>query len=451
MKTAKLRLITTILIVAVLILTPLLLTNCTSKEQEGIAEEEAPDEEGIVPGKEETPEEEITPEESDSLVSSVDSNFISSNTEFGFNIFKELALEDKGKNIFISPLSILSALTMTYNGAEGGTASAMEEALKFNGFDSSSINKNFSSLIKGIKSADTDIEIEIANSIWYRPGYDVREEFIEKNKKYFDSEVSEIDFSSPDAPRTINSWIEEKTKGKIDKMIDRIPPDVVMYLINAIYFKGDWTYPFDENLTGEDNFYLEDGTTKEVPMMWQKKEFSYYAEDSLSAIKLPYGKEKMSMYIILPGKGISIDTVVESLNVDKWNSIKESFATREVSLTMPKYKMEYGIKSLKDALTSLGMGIAFDSELADFSGICKPGETPCFISDVLHKAVIEVNEKGSEAAAATVVEMRATAAMPAEEIVEFTVDRPFFFMIIDERTGSILFMGKVMEPGVVEP
>ncbi|MDD5601261.1 MAG: serpin family protein, partial [Actinomycetota bacterium] len=264
------------------------------------------------------------------------------------------------------------------------------------------------------------------------------------------SEVSEIDFSSPDAPDRINSWIEEKTKGKIDKMIDSIPPDAVMYLINAIYFKGDWTYPFDENLTGEDDFYLEDGTTKKIPMMKQEKEFYYYAEDSFSAIKLPYGKEKMSMYIILPDKETGIDTLLESLSVDKWNSIKDSFSSREVSLTMPEYKMEYGIKSLKDALTTLGMGIAFDREQADFSGIYKSGETPCWISDVLHKAVIEVNEKGSEAAAAAVEEM-ALSAMPDEEIIEFTVDRPFFFMIIDERTGSILFMGKVMEPEVVEP
>jgi serpin B len=228
-------------------------------------------------------------------------------------------------------------------------------------------------------------------------------------------------------------------------MIDSIPPDAVMYLINAIYFKGNWTYPFDENITGEDNFYLEDGTTKKVSMMKQQEKFAYYAEDSFSAIKLPYGKEKMSMYIILPDKEASIDTVIESLNVDKWNSIKDLFVTREVSLTIPKYKMEYGIKSLKDALTALGMGVAFDLEIADFSGIYKPDETPCWISDVLHKAVIEVNEKGSEAAAATVVEM-VTTAMPVEEIIEFTVDRPFFFMIIDERAGSILFMGKVMEP-----
>ncbi|MBL7123536.1 MAG: serpin family protein, partial [Actinobacteria bacterium] len=383
---------------------------------------------------------EVSAEQSDELAGSVDRNLVSANTGFGFDIFKELILEDKDKNIFISPLSILLALAMTYNGAVGDTNLAMAEALGFKGFDLEELNSGFNDLMISIKNADSDIELAIANSIWHKLGFKAKEDFVERNKKYFSSEVKEIDFSTPEAVDTINGWIDEATKGKIEKMLTEIPPDAVMYLINAIYFKGNWTYPFDENLTSDDDFYLLDGSTKKVPMMSQEENFGYYDGDNFSAVKLPYGQEKMAMYIILPDEGVSLDSVTSSLDADKWNEIKESFYGSQVSLTMPKYKMEYGIKLLNDALAELGMGIAFGPG-ADFSGI----NPDIFISKVLHKAVIEVNEKGSEAAAATVVEMVTSMPM-AEEIIEFRVDRPFFFVIADDRTGSILFMGKVVEP-----
>ncbi len=391
--------------------------------------------------KEQTVEEEkVSARESDEIAGSVDRNLTDANTQFGFDIFKELTLEDKDQNIFISPMSILLALAMTYNGAVGDTNLAMAEALGFTGFDLEELNSGFHDLLVSIKNADSSIELAIANSIWYKLGYSVKEDFIERNEKYYSSEVNEIDFTAPEAVDTINKWIEEATKEKIEKMLDVIPPDAMMYLINAIYFKGDWTYPFDENYTSDGDFYLLDGTTKKVPMMFQEENFPYYKGDNFSGIKLPYGQEKIAMYIILPDEEVSLDTVVESLDADKWNEIKESFYGSQVSLVMPKYKMEYGIKLLNDALISMGMGVAFGFG-ADFSGI----SPDIYISQVLHKAVIEVNEKGSEAAAATVVEMLETTAMP-EEIIQFIVNRPFFFVIADDRTGSILFMGKVVEP-----
>lgn len=412
------------LIVIIFISTSALLTNCSGGESE----------------------DKISAEQSDEIASSVNKSLIGANTEFGFSIFKKLISEDKNRNIFISPLSILLALTMTYNGAVGETSLAMAEALQFEGLDLEELNQGFNDLMAGIKDTDSDIEMEIANSIWYRSGFDVREDFIERNKKYFDSEINEIDFSAPDAEAIINGWIEEETKGRIDKMISEIPDDAMMYLINAIYFKGNWTYPFDENVTVDDDFYLPDGTVKEVPMMSRQENFAYYKSDDFSGIKLPYGKEEMSMYIILPDEGTNVDTVIKSLDAEKWSGIKDSFYNRQVSLVMPKYEMEYGTKILNDVLISLGMGIAFDPDLADFTGIVsrEPGNSP-WISEVLHKAVIEVNEEGSEAAASTVEEI-AESAMTVEDIIEFVVNRSFFFIISDDRTGSILFMGKVIEP-----
>ncbi len=385
--------------------------------------------------------EKVSVEESDKLADKVDKSLISANTGFGFNMFRELAAEDKDSNIFISPLSILLALAMTYNGAVGETSLAMGEALEFSGMDLEELNRGFRDLMVAIENADSDIDMAIANSIWLREGFKPEEDFVDRNEKYYGSEVKELDFSTPDAVDTINGWISDATREKIKKMLREIPPDVIMYLINAIYFKGTWTYEFDENLTVDEDFNLLDGSSKKVPTMVQRRDFKYFEGDDFSSVRLPYGQDKMAMYMILPDAGVGVDTVLESFDGDTWNKITGSFSEIEVNIHMPRFKMEYGIKLLNTTLSSLGMGIAFGPE-ADFSGIAPD----IFISRVLHKAVIEVNEKGSEAAAVTVVEMVESAMIEEPELIEFIVDRPFFFVISDDRSGSILFMGKVVEP-----
>ncbi len=382
----------------------------------------------------------ISEEKSDEIAASLNTDLVYSNTQFGFNIFNELILEDRDQNIFISPLSIMLALAMTYNGAVGDTNMAMAYALEFEGFDLEELNSGFKDLTTSIENADSNIDLAIANSIWMNLGFEAKKDFIDRNSKYFSSEVREIDFSDAQTVDTINGWIADATRDKIKKMLDGIPADAVMYLINAIYFKGNWTDEFDESLTKDDDFYPAEGSTKKVPMMNQEGEFFYCRGEDFSGVRIPYGQEKMAMYIILPDEGTGVDSVISSLNAEKWKEIIDSFSKKQVILSMPKYKMEYGIKLLNDVLTNMGMGVAFSVD-ADFSDI-RPG---IFISKVLHKAVIEVNEKGSEAAAATVVEMLETAA-EVEEPVEFIVNRPFFFVIADERSGNILFMGKVVEP-----
>ncbi len=382
----------------------------------------------------------VSIEESDELAAKVDPSLVGANTEFGFNIFKGLTLEDKDTNIFISPLSMLLALAMAYNGAVGETNLAMGDALEFSGLDLEELNSGFSDLIIAIENADSDIDMAIANSIWYKKGFEPEEDFIERNEKYYASEIKELDFSKADAVDIINGWISDATRKKIEKMLSEIPPDVIMYLINAIYFKGNWTYEFDESLTIDEDFNLLDGSSKKVPMMVQRGNFKYFEGDDFSSVRLPYGQDKMAMYMVLPDSGVEVDTTIESFDQDSWNEATRSFSEAEVNIHMPRFKMEYGIKLLNTVLEDLGMEIAF-GPAADFSGIA-PG---IFISRVLHKAVIEVNEKGSEAAAVTVVEM-VESAMPEVKTAEFIVDRPFFFIIADDRSGSILFMGKVIEP-----
>ena len=382
----------------------------------------------------------VSGEKSDELADRVDMSLVGSNTDFAFNIFNRLIMEDGGKNIFISPLSIILAIAMTYNGAVGDTNLAIADAMEFSGMDMEELNQGFSDLMVSILNGDSGVQINIANSIWSRLGFNPKEDFVEINKKYYSSEVNELDFSDPSAVDTINGWIDDATEKKINKMLTEIPPDAVMYLINAIYFKGEWTYPFDEEATFDDDFHPGDSGTKKVPMMNMVENFQYGQGSNFGILRLPYGQEKFSMYIVLPDEGEDLDGIIGELDGTSWKELMGELGDNKVMLKMPKYKMEYGVKVLNDVLTDLGMGIAFGPE-ADFSNI-NPG---IFISRVMHKAVIEVNEEGSEAAAATVVEMLESA-MPVDEIVEFIVDRPFFFVIADDRSRAVLFMGKVVEP-----
>jgi len=375
-------------------------------------------------------------------VSNISEYVLDGSSKFAFDIFKALNSEDADGNIFISPFSISTALTMAYNGAEGETKSGMEKALGYTGIDRALVNDSYKKLISHLKNIDKNISLNIGNSIWIREGQVINKEFISTNEKNFNAEVSSLDFSDSASVDTINKWIKDETKGKIEKMLTGpIDPDIIMYLINAVYFKGEWSKPFDPKKTITSNFFAYDGNTIKVEMMSCKDDYEYTKGQDYKAIRLPYGKDKTSMHVILPDEGIDINEFVNNMTPEQWHDIKSSLKTTSgVNLKLPKFKLEYGIKSLSDSLKSLGMEKAFgDDGTADFSGI----REDLFISDVLHKAVIEVNEEGSEAAAATVVAMPASAA-PMEEPRTFIADRPFIFLITDDTTGTILFMGKVL-------
>ncbi|NLX63799.1 MAG: serpin family protein [Clostridiaceae bacterium] len=371
-------------------------------------------------------------------VSSVSEYVVDGSSKFAFDMFKTLNSEDADKNVFISPLSISVALTMTYNGADGDTKEGMEKVLGFTGIDKALVNQSYKNLISHLKNLDKDISLNIANSIWIREGELINKEFITRNEKNFNAEVSSLDFSDPKSVDTINKWIEKETKGKIEKMLTGpIDSSIIMYIINAIYFKGEWTEPFKPEMTSKANFYAYDGNTITVDMMSRTGEYEYAKRNGYKAIRLPYGKNKTSMHVILPDEGVDINEFIENMTPEQWNIIKSSLKkTRGVQLKLPKFKLEYGIKSLGSGLKALGMEKAFAAN-ADFNGI----RDGVYINDVLHKAVIEVNEEGSEAAAATVVVMATSAHV---ELITFIADRPFIFLITDDTTGTVLFMGKVL-------
>lgn len=364
---------------------------------------------------------------------------VAGNSRFAFDIFRQLNREDGEHNVFISPFSISTALTMTYQGAGSATKEAMAHALGYTGIDDEKLNESYKNLIRYLRQLDKKVELNIGNFLWVREGEDIKEDFLAVNREVFDAPVTPLDFSQKKAADEINHWISDATKKKIEKMIEPpIPGNVVMYLINAIYFKGEWTQPFDPKQTFPAPFQAGDGSSREVMTMSKNGKVEYGQGENYKAVRLPYGGEKAAMYCILPREDVSIHDFIRGLDEEQWQRIRESISEQDgVQLRLPRFKLEYGIKNLNDSLTALGMEEAFTTE-ADFSGI----RDGLYISRVLHKAVIEVNEEGSEAAAATVVVMTESAAL---EPLTFIADRPFVFIIADDETGTILFIGKVWD------
>ena len=364
---------------------------------------------------------------------------------FGLKLFRALSEDEQDANLFISPLSVSMALGMTMNGADGETLAAMQEALELAGLSEEEINTSYQSLIELLTNLDREVIFEIANSIWYRQGFAVEPPFVDASETYFDAAIREADFDSPAAVQAINGWVAEQTHGKIDKIIEEIDPDVVMFLINAIYFKGTWTYEFDESDTRDDTFTQHDGTDVQVPMMHQEADLPYFETEAFQAVDLPYGDSLFSMTVLLPREGHDVDALADEINPEQWNDWMGRFETRSVDLRLPRFKLEYE-KKLNDVLKALGMEVAFEPYQANFSRINEPRRTgrvdSLYIKFVKHKTFVEVNEEGTEAAAVTVVAIAVTCG-GCGGATAMHVNRPFVFAIRERHSGTILFIGKV--------
>jgi serpin B len=330
---------------------------------------------------------------------------------------------------------------MTLNGANGATRDSMARTLEFAGLTQQDINKSYKSLITLLKGIDPKVVFQIANSIWYRPDLRVEQAFKDVNMEYFNAEINSIDFGSATAPATINGWVDRNTNGKIKEIVpDPIPRDMVMYLINAIYFKGTWTYRFDPAYTRDDVFTLPTGSTVPCKMMSMKSTLKYAENDQCQVLDLPYGDAGFSMTIVLPKKGTSIDDFTGKLTQQQWNLWLGSLEKKEGDVYLPKFKLEYS-KKLNDALKAMGMTLAFTPGFADFTKIDTRGGL--FISEVQHKTFVQVDEEGTEAAAVTSVGVGRTSI--GDNFV-MRVDRPFIFVIRENNTGTILFLGKIIQP-----
>jgi serine protease inhibitor len=371
----------------------------------------------------------------------LEKQLVQSCNTFGFRLFQEVNRSEQNKNVFISPLSVSMALGMTLNGAAGKTEADMRQALAFGGWSEEDINASYKNILDILPNLDPKTQLEIANSIWYRIGFSVLPEFIDVNRQYFYAAVRGLDFASSEAPTIINGWIDDKTRGKITHMIDQIDPLTVMFLIDAVYFKGTWFYEFNPDLTHDDIFTKFDGGQIPCKMMEQKATLAYFETELFQAVDLPYGNGGYSMAIFLPKYGRSVESLVSEITPENWSSWKNRFADQEVALQLPKFKLEYEIE-LTNVLTALGMGAAFIPNVADFSRI--NAEIQLYISMVKHKACVDVDEKGTEAAAVTIVEISLTAIEP--QGIAMRVDRPFVFVIREKSSDALLFMGKIEAP-----
>jgi serine protease inhibitor len=371
----------------------------------------------------------------------VDSRLVDANTKFGFKLFQEVLKQDSNKNVFVSPTSIAIALSMTYNGASGETQQAMAKALELQGISLPDINQANETLKASLEKADPDVQLSIANSLWAKQGIPFKPEFLQSNQQFYKAKVTELNFSSPDATKTINGWVKENTRGKIDQIINQIQPDDLLFLINAVYFKGNWTKQFDKSQTTERPFYLSNGTQKQHPMMSQSGKYRYYENETLQAVSLPYGKGRLSLYVFLPKKNTNLKAFEQQLSLENWQQWMNQFQMRSGSIQLPRFKFDYDIQ-LNNALKALGMETAFSNQ-ANFSNMTSASVA---IDQVKHKTFVEVNEEGTEAAAATSVGMVLTSAPMPQDPFQMVVDRPFFCAIRDNETGTILFMGSIQEP-----
>jgi len=369
---------------------------------------------------------------------------VSAGNDFGFRLFVGLNPEYAGQNVFVSPLSVSMALGMTMNGARGATKTAMATTLGFGGMAQEDINRSYSGISALLTVLDPTVQMQIANSIWYRPTLNVLDSFKTVNMTYFNAEVNSIDFSSPSSADIINGWVSQHTAGKITSIISPpISPAVMMYLINAIYFKGSWTYRYDPQYTKADQFTRDDGSQMTCSMMSQMDTIPYCASGGVQVVDIPYGSGSFSMTVVLPPPGVNIDAFVGSLTQAQWDGWIAGLSRRAVALWMPKFKIEYGAASLARTLGALGMSIAF-SPGADFTGIDARGSLA--ISDVLHKTFVQVDEEGTEAAAVTVVIVVGTVVGGEKGPVYLKLNRPFLYAIREHATGSLVFIGKLAFP-----
>lgn len=378
---------------------------------------------------------------------------VQGNNEFALDLYSHLAQAEKS-NLFFSPYSISSALAMTYAGACGRTEQEMAKVLRF-AMEQDKLHSVFARLNESILGVQTNgYEINIANRLWGHKDFRIGKQFVELLRTRYDADIEQVDFNGPLelACRKINQWIEDQTAGRITDLISpkALEGAIHILLVNAVYFKGDWKEKFDEAVTNEDSFHLEPFNEVKVQMMHQQADFSYAETDGVQVLELPYGDGDLSMIVLLPKRvGLlgKLEAALSASNLNKWVS---ALVPQSVDVFLPKFRLNHQIAMAK-LLKSMGMVTAFDISTANFFGMIDPGVCvipPLCISEVLHKAFVEVNEEGTEAAAATgiTVELGSTAFHRPPPVPVFRADHPFVFLIRHNRSGSILFLGRVTAP-----
>ena len=364
---------------------------------------------------------------------------IDRSNDFGIGLFKAVTAEDAGENLMLSPLSASAALTMLLNGCYGETYEQISDMLGYQDLSIDEINAAYNSLVNQLLDADEQVELALANAVWYRAGFQVKSPYLDIMQNEFDARIEGLDFNAPSAVETMNQWASDNTNGKVDQVIDEISADAMLFLMNALYFKGMWTEQFKSENTTDAPFLLDNGTTANVPTMHGLIPVKSTFGDDYKAIELFYGRKNFSMVIVVPDD--ELENFTQELDAAEWLTITENLDAQsqltEMDVSMPKFSFEYE-KRLNDQLAALGMTNAFNPTLADLSGIADAG---LFVSFVKQNTFVDVNEEGTEAAAVTTIGVELTSIGD-----QFVVDKPFMFAIREQTTNTILFIGQVFNP-----
>ncbi|MFC4661514.1 MULTISPECIES: serpin family protein [Oceanobacillus] len=361
--------------------------------------------------------------------------------QLGFEALSGLDKNEDG-NVFISPISIWTALNMTYHGADGKTKAEMEEVLGLENIDSDALLSADHDLLMEQAADNQEVELYLANAVWFREDMEINAAYQEALETYYQAKIDPL--TTADA---INDWVAEQTNDRIDHMADDISPDLILFLLNAVYFQGDWTYPFDETLTEEQEFSLEDGSTIETPMMTlYKKDLHYWEDENVQVVSLPYEEEEtIQMQIFLPSEDTSFSNFREDFSLEKWQESMDALEQQIGTVLLPSFTLEYE-SELNDFFIHLGMEQAFDPNQADLSNMFEGTDaSDAYISRIFHKTFIDVDEEGTEAAGATSVEVEETSAV-LEDTFTMNINRPFLFTITNTEEDIILFMGSIEQP-----
>lgn len=361
---------------------------------------------------------------------------------FAFRLFEQAIHSDTDKdNRLISPLSIYMDFAMLYNGASGETKKAMQEALHIQPGTSDQLNRMQSKLMKELPKADSSVTINMANAIWHRKNLIPKSKFLSTNQKFYEATIRASDFGNPKTVADINSWVSENTQGKIPSIVDQILPGEVMFLLNAVYFKGEWKDSFEPRHTHDAVFHTAT-EGKRHSFMFKDDSFNYFKNEDLKIAELPYGNSSFSMFVILPSENNDLYKIAQQLNPESFSDLISEMNKIPLKLFLPKWEASYSADKLKENLTAMGMGIAFQNQ-ADFSELFESESTK--ISQIKHKTYIKVDEEGTEAAAATSIGM-VTTSMPMTPVEEMRLNRPFIYLITERNTGAVLFIGTVDDP-----
>ena len=366
-------------------------------------------------------------------------NFVADNNTFTLKFLKAVNDADKsGKSFVYSPLSITYVLSMVNAAAEGTTRAELQNTLGFGNEETKEVNNFCKTLIDGLPKVDTSVRIHIANAIYVNKNYKLKKQFQQDMKGYYGANAESLDFSSKKTLNRINDWCKKKTNGMIPEILSEVNPDAVSYLLNAIYFKAAWTNPFKKRYTKTEDFTTENGTEK-MPLMQQWEEYRYMQNSVFAAVDIPYGDEKWRMTVLLPEKGKSVADVIDCLDKEGMSFLLK-MRSRDVDLKLPRFETESTTEDLIGTMKKMGIIRAFDNSQAEIRNMCN---RDVYISNMLQKAHIKVDENGSEAAAVTLVEIATlSACMDPLPPVVFHADHPFVYVIREASSGVILFVGK---------